>query len=851
MRGRDRESRQTSLDWAVEALMAAMLVFLPLAYGTTQPWSQEIYFVFVAAIGLCTLLRAIVYGDRLVWTWAYGPIVLFIALVVLQRVPLPNGALAVISPNTLALRTEVLSGLVTAEKTPVTFYSLATERQLRLVLSVATIFASVVQYYRTPERRNRLLMSIAGAGTAVALFAAYQDLSRADMIYGVVPVGHKNAGPFQNYSHFSQFMNLSIGAALAWLLASLAAWSNGWRDAGAAREQIQMAEHAFFWPAVGLLLGGPLLVFASMSRMGMISMLAAGAITAGLLGWRGKPTSGRRRRTKAPARRRGASLFYVATFAVAAVALLSIVGFDWVFDRLATVQSHRVATIGTRQNLIRDLIPLWKQFPLLGTGLGTHEFVFPWFNRQPSINLFTHAENEYAQLMEETGAIGVVLALAFLAMIAFSFVRAIRSPQRPEQYAAFGLGFGLLAILIHSGSDFGQHVPAVATLTAISAALVIRISWAAVSDGPGQTIDESTSSRHSPSGQLPWAKRWGSTASTATAVAVFGWVVLAADTDRRAAAYFDDAQEAAAEVLVAPSDEEYARVVSAAAKAQETQPADIAYAHWAGVARWQKLAHDVTDPQTGQLRFMPDRVDEVRRLIADLEAARLLCPTFGPPLGLAAQLRARVLGDAAGDALILKAYRLTPHDRELARLAGLLAVREKRWDDAMPILDRYVRLGGPRWQVVDAFAAANRPDLAQAAAAGDRVNLKRLADGLAAGWPAEQARAAACLAESERLLLAESDAPDASAQLLAERAYYERQHGRPDQAIEWFQRALDADYDQADWRMARAMTLFDAGRTGEAEQDLRIVLRQRPDWTEAKTLLGRAATTRPTPSNRP
>ena len=35
------------------------------------------------------------------------------------------------------------------------------------------------------------------------------------------------------------------------------------------------------------------------------------------------------------------------------------------------------------------------------------------------------------------------------------------------------------------------------------------------------------------------------------------------------------------------------------------------------------------------------------------------------------------------------------------------------------------------------------------------------ADGLAAGWPKEQARAAECYAESERLVIAASEAADA------------------------------------------------------------------------------------------
>ena len=826
MRGRNRESNQTPLDWVVEALMAAALVFLPLAYGTTQPWSQEIYFILVAAMGLCTLLRAIVYGDRLVRTWAYVPIGLFIGLVLLQLVPLPRAVLNAVSPHTLGLKDEFLAGLTTSAKPTLTFYALATERQLRLVLSVATIFAVVVQTYRTPERRFRLLTTAAAAGLAVALLAAYQDLTRAEMIYGVVPVGHKNAGPFQNYSHFSQFMNLSVGAALAWLLSSLAGWSNGWRDAAAAREQVQMAEHAFVWPAAALVIGGPLLVFASMSRMGMISMLAAGAITAGLLGWRGQPSSGRRRRGTGPAPRRGASLFYVATFAIAAVALVSIFGFDWVYDRLGTLQTQQATAIGTRQNLIRDLVPLWKQFPLFGTGLGTHEFVFPLFNRQPVTIIFTHAENEYAQLMEETGAAGVAIALAFVAMIAAAFVRVTGSPKRPEQYAAFGLGFGLIAILIHSASDFGQHVPADATLTAVFCGLLICLVRA---DAPPDRAADTSRSLPALSFKC---------AATAAFAGVFGLVVFFAAAESKAAAHFGEAQDAMTDIAAGrAADDDFVRLTADTAIAREAVPGDIAYAYWADVARWQKLVRETTDPATGQARLTAGHVDEIRQIVADLDAARILCPTYGPPLGLAGQLRARMLGDPAGDDEIVTAYRLTPHDPALCQLAGMLAVRQKRWDDATTILDRYVRLGGAMWQVVDAFCAANRPDLAQAAAATDWRNLRRLGDGLTAGWPKEQLRAAECHRQSDRLLVEASEAVEATADVCFERALLDERNGHAADATLWYQKAIEKDYDRPDWHLALAKAFIAGGRPDDAERELRVCLRQRPGWGEAEQLL--------------
>ncbi len=71
----------------------------------------------------------------------------------------------------------------------------------------------------------------------------------------------------------------------------------------------------------------------------------------------------------------------------------------------------------------------------------------------------THAENEYAQTLGECGLVGVVVAGLFVLPIAAALFRTLWHPAEATQFAAFGIAFGLLAILIHSGSDFGQHAP--------------------------------------------------------------------------------------------------------------------------------------------------------------------------------------------------------------------------------------------------------------------------------------------------------------------------------------------------------------------------------------------------------
>ena len=52
---------------------------------------------------------------------------------------------------------------------------------------------------------------------------------------------------------------------------------------------------------------------------------------------------------------------------------------------------------------------VWHRFPILGTGLGTHEMVFPMFDTSTESTAPAYVEVELAQVMEEMGIAGIAL----------------------------------------------------------------------------------------------------------------------------------------------------------------------------------------------------------------------------------------------------------------------------------------------------------------------------------------------------------------------------------------------------------------------------------------------------------
>ncbi len=166
------------------------------------------------------------------------------------------------------------------------------------------------------------------------------------------------------------------------------------------------------------------------------------------------------------------------------------------------------------------------------------------------------------------------------------------------------------------------------------------------------------------------------------------------------------------------------------------------------------MAGDQPEPRPGdRLVTLPRAaVGFAVRIVGELERARTLCPTYGPPLCVAGQLKISVLGrPAEGAAEIRTAYALTPYDRTVSLAAGVLDVREGRWADSAGPFRRCVELGGSADEVIDAYVWGHQYDLAYAFAAGDREHLLHLAGRLAADDAAQAAVADRCRTDAAAL----------------------------------------------------------------------------------------------------
>ena len=241
----------------------------------------------------------------------------------------------------------------------------------------------------------------------------------------------------------------------------------------------------------------------------------------------------------------------------------------------------------------------------------------PLYDSTLASSIATHAENEYAQLAGEMGISGFIIVLAFVALIWRAYFRAMRRDDLPIRIAAAGLGFGLLAVMIHSLSDFGQHLPAIACMSAVTCGLMLNVAG----------VDEIESRRRS--------RRPVTFGMLLIVVGVAAWAISDTSRSFRAERHWRVVNSLDATLEQSGwqgTDEQFTALLEHAEAAVAAQPGDVRKRYSLNVYRWKNLKHEQPTLDT------PQATDEVKAIVADLLDARRLCPTFGPLYYMAGQL---------------------------------------------------------------------------------------------------------------------------------------------------------------------------------------------------------------------
>lgn len=304
--------------WAVQALMLSLLVAAPWCLGGVESWFAAIASVTIAICCTCWLLTFLTQrrSNELLPSVAV-PLVLALAIPWLQVVELPVGVTANLSPGVTALRQRLLpaqqlpldlplpevaaalhsKNSPTAGTAPLSVYPAATRSRAALLALGVAAFALGARFFRRQRALTVLFVVVTANAVAIVFLGWVQKLSSDRMLIWNMPPGLAPFGPFIARTNGAGYLNVTLGCAIGLLLllfmrrkyqsidlnqlfAIDEPAGGGWRSVfAAARETLATltASKLAALFAVGCIAAG---VFSSMSRGGMVSLVAATIVSA-------------------------------------------------------------------------------------------------------------------------------------------------------------------------------------------------------------------------------------------------------------------------------------------------------------------------------------------------------------------------------------------------------------------------------------------------------------------------------------------------------------------------------------------------------------------------------------------
>jgi tetratricopeptide (TPR) repeat protein len=447
-------------------------------FASVSPIFEGLLLGGVALLLTAWAVRLVVEGR---FSWVPCPVAFFLAilclLTILQTLPLPIEWVRVLSPNALYVRDQLTPsvaefGLLNAlsDKVTLSLDSTATRYDLQRLIAILAMFTVIRNNLRDPATFFRFGWLLAGNGVMLALVGIGQIASSPqNVVYWTIPTGGAVFGPFVNRNHAAYYLNLCIGLAVGLLLGTryfLASDRSNWRGV--------FRDPRVLWLVCGIaiMLVG---LLSTLSRGGAIGLFVGSIGCLGLLFYRF-----------------GRSSPWAGTALIAAfvASLIFWQGAERIGSRWESLRTNQ-ASPQARVDIWRRTLPLVVQYPILGSGMGTFPLLEPMCT-QPADQIDApagFARNDFLQLCIEGGILQLLAALAILGIV---FRRTLQTfywrGNTGLGRLALGALIGFSAIVVHSFVDYGLHIPAVAVLATVVAAMLMNLS-----ETPESAFDEPTS----------------------------------------------------------------------------------------------------------------------------------------------------------------------------------------------------------------------------------------------------------------------------------------------------------------------------------------------------------------------
>jgi len=442
-----------------------LIIFSPLAFGSVETWAYSIIEIIVVFITLTWFIKiwiknSIKNKDDKLSSYKFRfhylktpinlPILVFIAFILLQIIPMPEFILRAVSPNTYEIYSESqnainkISDNELSFKSKVGFRSLslnhyATKNEIYKIIAYFLLFFLIVNNINNYKKIRRIFASIVIFAFFLSLFAIIQQLTWNGKIYWfrVLRYGGEPFGPYINHNHYAGYMEMVIPLAIGFIF------------------HIKDINKKILLGFITMVMTAS--VFMTLSRAGMISLICSFLFLLVMLMLK--------KNLKSPLKM---VVFFI--FISSLIFLIYLGVLDDALNEIFTLTDSDLLSQQNRPWAWKDSLNILKDFPIFGSGLGTFGYIFPQYRSFYLQARYAYAHNDYLQALVECGVLGFSIVL--WGIIAFS--RAAFKYSKKDNISLCLLT-SVVAIGIHSFFDFNLHIPANAIMLVIIISLLI--SW--------------------------------------------------------------------------------------------------------------------------------------------------------------------------------------------------------------------------------------------------------------------------------------------------------------------------------------------------------------------------------------
>ena len=497
VRARRHHRSAQSSGWAVSPETCALfipivlaVILMPLGMGGRHPLGQ--LFLSAAAIAAAGtwLVRSYHTNDA---GWQFSVLDLLfaagLAVAVIQVIPISAALIKSISPHLSTLLPCWTDGPWTlGQWNTISLAPGETFVGIGIFVAQIILVGCIFQTIQSNQDIERILLVVAVATGLMAALGVVQYLtSNGNYLWFYEPAFNDTrsivTGTFGCRNHYASFLAIGAGSLIWWTFKPEQTKRDSRTTSQLSSRGSGRRQHSSNTPitsgipvehrlAIGLVALGitTFAVLLSLSRGGTMSLAAVGLVTTGMLLKTGRITP------KVAGGLLGVFLLIGSA--------LTIHGMDRVNARLDTIWTELGAifsdtddaNLAGRREVWQAAVETITDFPVLGTGIGSHAAVSKAYMPPTDKLIFTHAENSYLNLGVETGLVGLGLAIISLVIGLTCCAVVFFKGTAQEQIIAIALTGGLTTGTVHAAVDFIWYVPACSTLMMLLGACAVQLA---------------------------------------------------------------------------------------------------------------------------------------------------------------------------------------------------------------------------------------------------------------------------------------------------------------------------------------------------------------------------------------